>query len=155
MQRSLNHLSVLIQKHFILSLLIIIVLCIIINWIIFAMDNNENPHFYRNHIVINENSKDKKKYLSSSFTDSTYFTLSTISTVGYGDITPISSQAKAWASFMHFLVIVMTYKLFEYVYNKDEKTTQAFANIIKEKNSEISILKDENKELQSQITIHI
>lgn len=104
-----------LQKHFVFSLTVIIILCMVINWFIFAYDNNENPHFHRNHIVVNENEKDIKKYLSSPFTDATHFTLTTFSTVGYGDISPLSSPAKAWTNFMQFLVIVMTLKLFEYV----------------------------------------
>jgi amino acid transporter len=107
--------SLFLQKHYLLALLIIIVICIIINTIIFYYDDIDNPHFNRNYKIINENGKDVKQYISSSLTDGVHYTLTTFTTVGYGDITPYTTQAKAWTNSMHILVLIMTLKLFEYI----------------------------------------
>ena len=127
--------SIFLQQHFLLSLLIVIVICIIINTIIFIFDDIENPHFNRNYNIINENGKDKKIYLSSPFIDATHFTFTTFSTVGYGDITPKTSIAKSWTNVMMFVVIVMTLKLFEYNSSNNSSCQADFKEFMLAKNT--------------------
>lgn len=114
---NLKKFSLLLQRKFILSLIIIIIICIVINTIIFNADQKDvdNAHFNRNYTTDIIDNKEIKRFISSPLTDATHFTITTFSTVGFGDITPKTSIAKLWTNCMQILVIIMTLKLFEYV----------------------------------------
>lgn len=142
-----------IQRNYIFSLFIVISICFIITLILFTNDS-DNSHFNRSFTIVDGN----KKYNSSNGTDALHYVLTTFSTVGYGDITPISSSAKAWTNFMQFLVIVMTLKLFEYIATGDSTTLNTLINRnreLSEENTKLSQkntkLSDENTKLENQI----
>lgn len=141
--------SMFIQKHFIFSLFIIILTCFIITLILFTNDekNTENPNFNRNYNIEIIDDKEIKKFVSSPFTDAMHYTLTTFSSVGYGDITPLSSSAKAWTNIMQFFVILMSLKLFEYIYT-DKSSLQSLYKQNTELSSTISKLTIENDQLK-------
>ena len=60
--------------------------------------------------------------------DACHYTFSSISTVGYGDISPKTSVAKSWTIFYHMLTIILSLKLFDYYYNKDSVTLESLKN---------------------------
>lgn len=141
-----------IQRHFILSLFIIICLCFIITFIIFLNDTDiQNPNFNRDHTIKIINNKRIKQYTSSTFTDTLHYVLTTFSTVGYGDITPISSNAKIWTNIMQLVVIIITLKLFDYISSDDSVTLQYLIKRIQNMSSEITNLERENLELKHNI----
>lgn len=115
--------SYFMQSHFIFSLMCVIVIIFIGNFILFSYENDDvdKGHFARNFDTIG----DKKEYISSPELDAFHYTLTTISTIGYGDIIPKTSTAKRWTIFTHMLVILMSYKLFDYIYNPNSKSLEA------------------------------
>lgn len=122
--------SYFMQSHFIFSLICVIVIIFIGNLILFSYENDDvdKGHFARNYDTID----DKKVYVSSPSLDAFHYTLTTMSTVGYGDIIPKTSAAKQWTIFTHILVILMSYKLFDYIYNPNSKSLQAVIISLKE-----------------------
>jgi len=148
----LNKINIFLQNHFISFLIFFIIIIITINWIWFsAMDPNGNVDefsFNRTTIVIGKDKDNNpiNKFISSSFTDACHYTLTSISTVGYGDITPKSSAAKYWTMGMHMIIIIMSYKLFEYFAN-DDASSQSLLK-------EINKLDAENTELKSQLELN-
>ena len=118
------------QSHFIFSLICAIVIIFIGNLILFSYENDDvdKGHFARNFDTVG----DTKVYVSSPGLDAFHYTLTTISTVGYGDIIPKTSTAKQWTIFTHMLVILMSYKLFDYIYNPNSQSLQAVIISLKE-----------------------
>ncbi len=126
--------SYFIQSHFILSLLIILTLCILINYLLFKINDDEPDkcEFARTTEVKNINGEEKTIHRSSPFTDAIHYSFTTFSTVGYGDIIPKTTHAKSWTIFMHSLVMYISYKLFEYVYNPNSEAIRPVINRLKE-----------------------
>lgn len=145
-----------LQKHFIGFILISILCIIIINSIWFSiMDPNEHIDkfdFNRTIIKIGETEKDGKvidiyKFISDPFTDACHYTFTTMSTVGYGDITPKSTGAKYWTMIMHIIAIIMSLKIFEYFISEDA-SSKALLKRINELDNENDKLKNENDNLK-------
>ena len=140
------HLNYLIQKHFISFLIIIILFIFVINWILFEIDN----HNLKNNKKINfiRNKQSDNQFESSSFIDSLHYTLTSFSTIGYGDITPNTTYAKLWTNFMHIIIISVSLKLFEYIYTPaDSGSIQSLTNEIKRLNDEKSVLEKDKLNL--------
>lgn len=140
------HLNYLLQKHFISFLILIIFIIIIINWIIFAIDD----YNLKNNIKcnFNRNKKSDNEFESYSLIDSIHYTLTSFSTIGYGDIIPNTTSAKIWTNFMHIIIIFITLKLFEYIYTPyDQGSIQSLTNEIKRLNDEKSILEKDKYNL--------
>jgi len=151
----LTNFNLFLQKHFVGFVLISIILIIIINSIWFStMDPNENFdnfHFNRTIIKIGEKEINGKtidiyKFISDPFTDACHYTFTTMSTIGYGDITPKSTPAKYWTMVMHILAIIMSLKIFEY-FITDDASSKALLKRINELDNENENLKNKNKEL--------
>lgn len=150
----LINLNLLIQKHFVAYVILCIVLIIIVNWIWFStMDPNENLDNYsfnRPSIILEKDKEGnliKSKFISDSFTDACHYTFTTMSTVGYGDITPKSTSAKYWTMIMHIVSIVMSLKLFEY-FITDDASSKALLKRINELDKEKEDLINDKNELQ-------
>ena len=138
-----------IQRHVIFTVISVIIIVFIINFILFSIDNDDvnKGHFNRNIIESEENGKLIKKYVSSPALDACHYTFSTISTVGYGDISPKTSVAKSWTIFYHMLTIILSLKLFDYYYNKDSVTLESLKNRVENLSLENVMLNDINKTL--------
>ncbi len=141
-----------IQKRFIFSLFITMLICFIVTMIIFEWDQNRvhKPNFTRNTNTEIIDGKEVTTFVSSPFTDASHYIMTTFSTVGYGDITPRTSLAKAWTNFMQFLVLVFSLKLFEYFYT-DSNSIQALVKEIGSKNALISDLNYQISTLKNDI----
>ena len=138
--------SLFMQSHYIFTVLIIICIIFIGNIILFSADKNiEDGHFNRNTTEIDG----KTKYVSSNFIDSMHYTLTTFSTVGYGDITPKTTTAKVWTMFSHLLVILTTLKLFEHIYVTGVSSKNSLENVINELNSTIAKQEQELRDLKN------
>jgi hypothetical protein len=114
-------------------------------------DDISKAHFNRNYTEETIDGKVVAKYISSPFTDAVYYSFTTLSTIGYGDITPKTTLAKSWTSFMQAIVIIMTMKLFEYIYNPNSTTIQALLTNIQLVSAQNSQLQTEKNELESEI----
>lgn len=115
------------SRHYVLLFIIILIVCFIINWYVFSqMDpNGEADKMAFNRIIVpKEGVQNEKEFISNNVTDSLYFTLTTFSTIGYGDITPRTTSAKAWCGIMHTLVILFTYKLYEHYMTVDKSSDE-------------------------------
>jgi hypothetical protein len=146
LQNKLFHINYWIQKHFIAFLIIIIIIIISIHWILFEIDNYNLKHNIK--VNFNRNKKSDNEFESSSFIDSLHYTLTSFSTVGYGDITPNTTYAKVWTSFMHIMIIIISLKLFEYIYTPaDSGSIQSLTNEIKRLNDEKSVLEKDKLNL--------
>ena len=118
---SCNKFHFLIHKHFTPFVIAIITICVIITTIWFVtMDPNEDPNLQAFNRTIIKDSNDNLKYATDPFTDACYFTFTTISTVGYGDITPRTAGAKYWTMIIQGCAIFISLRLFEYFINLDE-----------------------------------
>jgi len=124
--------SLLIQSNFIIAFICVILIIWIGNYILICTSDDN--------IDVGDTS-------SSKFVDTTHYTFTTLSSVGYGDILPKSSIAKVWASLSHMLIILMSYKLFEYVYDPNSTTLQTLLKKITEVEHENNNLKNKNLEL--------
>jgi len=145
----INPIIIFFQNHFIAVLICCILLLISVNWYWFAqMDPNGNPNDFSFNRTTIEIGKDKDgnpiyDFISGSFTDACHYTLTSMSTVGYGDITPKTSSAKYWTMSMHIMIIIMSYKLFEY-FSSDDASSQSLLKTI-------NLLNAENDQLKVQL----
>jgi hypothetical protein len=150
----LNKFNLLIQKNLAVFVIIVCLFLIIINTIWFSvMDPNETIKNSFNRTTIETNNK-KLKFISDPFTDACHYTFTTMSTVGYGDITPKSTAAKYWTMFMHIIAIFISLRLFDY-YISDESSNKALIDQMtqlekskKEYEDKNKILEDKNKILE-------
>lgn len=154
-KNNLLNLNLFIQKHFVAFVIISILLMIIINTFWFSMmdpnGNSDDFAFNRTTIKVGEKDEDGKKidefkFISNSFTDACHYTFTTMSTIGYGDITPKSSNAKYWTMVMHIIAIIMSLKVFEY-FISDDASSKALLKRINELDAENEELKQTNTEL--------
>src|SRR5574343_2079004 len=90
-----------IGKHLIVAVLIVITIFIIINS--FLMYHVDTIGAFNN----------KKGTKLDAFVDGIYFTSTTMSTVGYGDITPQTKSAKVFATFMQVIALFLGMRLFD------------------------------------------
>ncbi len=90
-----------IGKHLIRTVFIIIVLFIIVNTFIFY--NVDKNGWYNT----------EKTTLSDAFVNSIYFTSTTMTTIGYGDITPRTNGAKGFVVFMQLMTLFLGMRLFD------------------------------------------
>lgn len=142
-----------INKHYVILFITMLTLCCIINAIWFSnMDPNDPDNFAFNRTTVKKKNGDGYEFTSNSTIDSLYFSFTTFSTIGYGDITPKTSLAKSWVTFLHCLVILFSYKLFEYYMNVDSNTNESalFATYDRVRNENIE-LKSKIAELEIQI----
>ena len=117
------------------------------------MDPNEIIKNSFNRTTIETDDK-KLKFISDPFTDACHYTFTTMSTVGYGDITPKSTAAKYWTMFMHIIAIFISLRLFDY-YISDNSSNKALIEQMsqlekskKEYEDKNKILEDKNKILE-------
>jgi hypothetical protein len=151
----LNKFNLLIQKNLAVFVIIVCLFLIIINTIWFSvMDPNETIKNSFNRTTIETNDK-KLKFISDPFTDACHYTFTTMSTVGYGDITPKSTAAKYWTMFMHIIAIFISLRLFDY-YISDDSSNKALIDQMtqlekskKEYEDKNKILEDKNKLLEN------
>lgn len=68
-------------------------------------------------IFLNTNAFDWNTRKDLSFTDSLYVCLTSLSSVGYGDITPLSKKAKYILIFIQLIVLLEILSIFEYIKN--------------------------------------
>ncbi len=90
-----------IGKHFVVAILIVFVLFIFVN--AFLMYNVSTIGAFNN-------SQGTKL---DALTNGLYFTTSTMTTVGYGDITPQTNSCKLWVTFMQFTAMYLGMRLFD------------------------------------------
>ncbi len=90
-----------IGKHLIVAVLIVIVIFILINS--FLMYHVDTIGAFNN----------KKGTKMDAFVDGIYFTSTTMSTVGYGDITPQTKSAKIFTTCMQVVVLFLSMRLFD------------------------------------------
>jgi len=90
-----------IGKHLIVAVLIILVTFITIN--AFLLYNVETIHAFNN----------KKGNKLDAFVDSVYFTSTTMTTVGYGDIIPQTNSSKIFVTFMQLTALFLGMRLFD------------------------------------------
>ena len=136
-------------RHFVFTFIILLIICCIVNWIWFCqMDPNGDPNeMSYNRTIITKTNADgtsTNEFISSSFADGVYFTFTSFSTIGYGDITPKTSVAKSWTIFMQTIVILFSYKLFEFYMNVDKNTNESalYNAYEQERNENIKIKKE-------------
>lgn len=148
-KNTFNKFNIFLQNHFIAVLICCIIILISINLVWFSqMDPNGNSDDFSFNRTIVEIGKDKDgkpiyDFISSSFTDACHYTLTSMSTVGYGDITPKTSSAKYWTMGMHIIIIIMSYKLFEY-FSSDDASSQSLLKTI-------NLLSAENDQLKEKL----
>jgi hypothetical protein len=150
----LNKFNLLIQKNLAVFVIIVCLFLIIINTVWFSvMDPNEIIKNSFNRTTIETDDK-KLKFISDPFTDACHYTFTTMSTVGYGDITPKSTAAKYWTMFMHIIAIFISLRLFDY-YISDNSSNKALIDQMsqlekskKEYEDKNKILEDKNKILE-------
>ena len=157
-EKFIRKLNTAFNRHYVLIFIIMLTMCCIVNWYWFdQMDPNGNPDEWAfNRMVVTKTDADgstHNEFLSNSMVDSLYFSFTTFSTVGYGDVTPKSSMAKTWVGFLHGSIILFTYKLFEYYMNIDKDTNESalYMAYAHEHNDNIK-LRASNYELESQNT---
>lgn len=152
-----------INKHYVILFITMLTLCCIVNAIWFSnMDPNDPDNFAFNRTTRKKKDGNGDEFISNSTIDSLYFSFTTFSTVGYGDITPKSSLAKSWVTFVHCLVILFSYKLFEYYMNVDSNTNESalFATYDRVRNENIELkskiadleIQTQNKKSKASIT---
>jgi hypothetical protein len=143
----LNKFNLLIQKNLAVFVIIVCLFLIIINTIWFSvMDPNETIKNPFNRTTIETNNK-KLKFISDPFTDACHYTFTTMSTVGYGDITPKSTAAKYWTMFMHIIAIFISWRLFDY-YISDDSSNKALMDQMTQLEKSKKEYEDKNKILE-------
>lgn len=152
LMKPLSVLNSLISKYYVRSLIVIIILFVIVNIVWFnSMDANSSDLAFNRTVIGPEGDK---QFKCSNATDGLYFTFSTLSTVGYGDIAPISSAAKQWTTLMHVIIIYLTLKLCDYAYNSgdgEENSANTYILIIKDLQKKINVKNAKIREKNSQI----
>lgn len=141
-----------LQRRPIFYILIIIGILLIVNIILFIYDDYYNDPTTSN---FNRNVTADGKHASNWFTDSCYFTLSSFSTIGYGDITPKTTLAKSWCCIMQFITLAVSLKLFEYIYDVESSSVKTLNNEISRLNEVNSSLIIQNSDLINKLDTNI
>jgi hypothetical protein len=152
LMKPLSVLNSLISKYYVRSLIVIIILFVIVNIVWFnSMDANSSDLAFNRTVIGPEGDK---QFKCSNATDGLYFTFTTLSTVGYGDIAPLSSAAKQWTTLMHVIIIYLTLKLCDYAYNSgdgEENSANTYILIIKDLQKKINVKNAKIREKNIQI----
>jgi hypothetical protein len=129
--------NALISKYYIKSLIFIVILFLVINIFWFYNMDAESSDLQFQRTVVGE--PGNKQFKCNYATDGFYYTFTTLSTIGYGDIIPLTPAAKQWATLMQIVVIYLTLKLCDYAYSDGkENSTNTFIQMIKTLQKEIS-----------------
>lgn len=138
------------SRHYVLIFIILLIVCCIINCYIFSCMDPNDPNNWDFTRSVKELDNKKYDFISNPIVDGLYFTFTTFSTIGYGDVVPKSSRAKIWCGFIHGSVILLTYKLFEYYMNVDNESNEsALFTAYEQMRSEKENLEDEIAECRA------
>ncbi len=100
-KRSIARLSSYVDKHLVRSFFVVFIVFTLINaFVFYYVDDNK---------AFNNKKTDK----TGAFVDGLYFTITTISTVGFGDICPQKNWSKIYTVFMQLTTLFLGAHLFE------------------------------------------
>lgn len=108
LKKEIKHINSLIKRKLIRVVIFTIIVFVIINAILFYKPDTEKAKDAEG-AYFNNNPGN----LKNNIIDSIYFTSTTISTTGYGDIVPLTPSTKVWTTFMQIVALYLSMRLFE------------------------------------------